>query len=97
MPRLIAKTKLNYATRVFEAGDEFDAETEHDARMLCDTLNAPAERKPEPMTTENTEALVGHERQGTSYDSGATGHELQGRRTEQQEQRYRHRQMKAKP
>lgn len=58
MPRLIAKTKLNYATRVIEPGTEFDAESEHDATMLCDTLNAPAERVSEPMTTENTDALV---------------------------------------
>ena len=66
MPRLIAKTKLNYATRVIEAGTEFDAETEHDATMLCDTLNAPAERvtAAEPMTTENTAALDPSEQSG---------------------------------
>lgn len=84
MPRLIAKTKLTYATRVFQAGDEFEAYTEHDVRMLCDTINAPAKRRPED------EERVGHELQGSGYDSGAVGHELQGR------QRYRHRQMKAK-
>lgn len=89
--RLVAKTKLNYATRVIQAGEEFDAKTEHDARILCDTINAPAMRKPE-----QDAELAPHELQGRAHDPDATGHELQGRRTAEQEARYRRRDMRAK-
>ena len=93
MPRLKAKTKFNYATRVLQPGEEFDAESEHDATMLCDTLNAPAERVPE----EFVETRTGYEAQGIAHDPDAPDHERQGRRTKEQEERYRRRDMRAKP
>lgn len=43
--RLIARSKFTYATRVIQAGEEFDA-AESDVALLCDTVSAPAQRKP---------------------------------------------------
>lgn len=61
MPRLVAKQKFTYATRVLQPGDAFEASDE-DARLLCGFDKAEPARSISAETSEPEERKTGRYR-----------------------------------
>lgn len=79
--KMKALTTVWYAGREYSAGETITPECALDGETL--RIMGQAEEVAE--VAPYVETRTGHEAQGIGYDSGATGYELQGRRTKAQE------------